>query len=90
MNTVFLLLAEFGTPTIPLADVCEKYFGLKPATAEKKASMGEFAVPTFRASDSQKAPRMIHIQDLADHLESQRQKGIDFFKLMQVENGKKH
>lgn len=83
MNTVFLLLAEFGTTTIPLADVSEKYFGLKPSTAEKKASMGEFALPTFRASDSQKAPRMIHVQDLAEHLDKQRQKGIELFNQMQ-------
>ena len=83
MNTVFLLLAEFGTTTIPLADVSEKYFRLKPSTAEKKASMGEFALPTFRASDSQKAPRMIHVQDLAEHLDKQRQKGIELFNQMQ-------
>lgn len=82
MNTVFLLLAEFNTATIALSEVSERYFGMKPSTAENKAGLGQFPVPTFRASESQKAPRMIHIQDLADHLDSQRKKGIETFRSM--------
>ena len=83
MNTTFLLLAEFDTATIALSDVAERYFGMKPSIAENKAAIGQFPVPTFRASDSQKAPRLIHIQDLAEHLDKQRQKGIDLFQSMQ-------
>ncbi|KQN46668.1 pyocin activator protein PrtN [Serratia sp. Leaf50] len=82
MNTTFLLMAEFETATIALSDVAERYFGMKPATAEVKASRGQFPVPTFRANDSQKAPRMIHIQDLAEHLDLQRKKGKDLFESM--------
>ena len=82
MNTVFLLMAEFETASIPLSDVCEKYFGMKPATADKKAALGKLPVPTFRAGESQKAPRMIHIQDLADYIERQRAAGIEVFKEM--------
>ncbi|WP_421667259.1 pyocin activator PrtN family protein [Pectobacterium polaris] len=48
MNTMFLLMAEFNSATVPLADISEKYFGLKPATAEKKALIGELPIPTFR------------------------------------------
>lgn len=82
MNTVFLLMAEFETASIPLSDVCEKYFGMKPATADKKAALGQLPIPTFRAGQSQKAPRMIHIQDLADYIEQQRAAGIEVFKQM--------
>ncbi|NIF57487.1 pyocin activator protein PrtN [Enterobacter sp. Ap-916] len=84
MNTVFLLLAEYGTPTIPLADVTEKYFGMKLATAEKKAALCELPIATFRAADSQKAPRMIHIQDLADYIDQQRRKGQELFEKMKA------
>lgn len=80
MNTVFLLMAEFETASIPLSDVCEKYFGMKPATADKKAALGQLPIPTFRAGESQKAPRMIHIQDLADYIEKQRAAGIEVFR----------
>lgn len=41
MNTMFLLMAEYGSATVPLSQVCEKYFGLKSATAEKRAAMGD-------------------------------------------------
>lgn len=82
MNTIFLLLAEFETASIPLADVCEKYFGMKSATADKKAALGQLPIPTFRAGESQKAPRMIHIQDLADYIEKQRVAGRELFKQM--------
>ncbi|MDP9568762.1 UNVERIFIED_ORG: hypothetical protein J2806_004449 [Kosakonia oryzae] len=82
MNTIFLLLAEFETASIPLADVCEKYFGMKSATADKKAALGQLPIPTFRAGESQKAPRMIHIQDLADYIEKQRAAGKELFEQM--------
>lgn len=82
MNTIFLLMAEFETASIPLSDVCEKYFGMKPATADKKAALGQLPIPTFRAGESQKAPRMIHIQDLADYIEKQRAAGIQVFRQM--------
>ena len=82
MNTVFLLMAEFETSTISLSDVAERYFGMKPSTAEIKAARGQFPIPTFRVSDSQKAPRMIHIQDLAEHIDLQRKKGKDLFESM--------
>ena len=82
MNTMFLLMAEFETASIPLSDVCEKFFGMKPATADKKAALGQLPIPTFRAGESQKAPRMIHIQDLADYIEKQRAAGIEVFRQM--------
>lgn len=82
MNTMFLLMAEYETASIPLADVCEKYFGMKQATADKKAALGQLPIPTFRAGESQKAPRMIHIQDLADYIEKQRAAGTELFRQM--------
>lgn len=72
MNTMFLLMAEYETATVPLSQVCEKYFGMKSATAERKASENKLPVPTFRTAESQKAPRMVHIADLADYIDEQR------------------
>ncbi len=81
MNTMFLLMAEYGSATVPLSQVCEKYFGLKPATAEN-ARLWAIPIPTFRAAESQKAPRMIHIQDLANHIDAQLKKGRDLLEQM--------
>ncbi|OCG72946.1 pyocin activator PrtN family protein [Gilliamella sp. Occ4-3] len=73
MNTVFLLMAEFNTPTIPLSQIAERYLGMKPETANKKAICGELSIPTFRLDQGQKAPRIVHIKDLADFIDMKRE-----------------
>lgn len=72
MNTTFLLMAEFETAVIPLSEIAEKYLGMRPATAENKALTGQLSLPTFRVGDTQKAPRMVHISDLAEHIDRRR------------------
>lgn len=72
MNTAFALLARFESPTIPLELICEEFFGLRRDKAYQRAAAEELPVPTFRASDSQKAPRLVHVDDLANFLDAQR------------------
>ncbi|MEI7125440.1 pyocin activator PrtN family protein [Pectobacterium carotovorum] len=72
MNTMFLLMAEFNTATIPLSDIAERYLGMKPVTADRKAGAGDLPIPTFRLGDTQKAPRMVHVKDLADFIDNRR------------------
>lgn len=74
MNTAFALLARFESPTVALEDICEEFFGLRRDKAYQHASMQSLPVPTFRASDSQKAPRLVHVDDLARYLDAQRAK----------------
>ncbi|MCX8596763.1 pyocin activator PrtN family protein [Gilliamella sp. B3486] len=80
MNTVFLLMAEFNTPTIPLSQIAEKYLGMTISTANKKANCGELSIPSFRLDQGQKAPRIVHIQDLADYIDKQREIAKDELK----------
>lgn len=77
MNTTFLLMAEFETSTIPLAQIAERYLGMKPSTADKKAGAGDLPIPTFRIGDSQKAPRMVHVKDLAEFIDTKRKEARD-------------
>lgn len=84
MNTMFLLMAEYETATVPLSQVCEKYFGMKSATAERKASENRLPIPTFRTAESQKAPRMVHIADLADYIDQQREESKVVHRAMQA------
>lgn len=72
MNTMLLLMAEFEKVNIPLADIAEKYLGMRPSTAEQKAAEGKLPLATYRIGNTQKAPRMVHVQDLADHIDGQR------------------
>ncbi|WP_370429331.1 pyocin activator PrtN family protein [Klebsiella aerogenes] len=79
MNTLYFLMAEFDTVAPQLAEVCEKYLGIKPATAEKKALLGELALPTFRIGESQKAPRLVHLSDLAEHIDKARKEARELY-----------
>ncbi|WLS77254.1 pyocin activator PrtN family protein [Erwinia pyri] len=83
MNTMFLLMAEYNTAVIPLSAVSEKYFGMKPEHAERKAATCKLPIVTFRAGSTQKAPRMVHIKDLADYIDQQRTEGIALHQILQ-------
>ncbi|MGE9549900.1 pyocin activator PrtN family protein [Erwinia amylovora] len=78
----FFLLAEINTGIVPLAEVSEKYFGMKAEHADRKAALCKLPIPTFRAGTSQKAPRMVHIKDLADYIDQQRKEGTDLYQCM--------
>lgn len=70
MNTVFLLLAEYGTGQIPL-DRCAHLFGLSPEEAAKRAGRQALPIPAFRAG-TQKSPWLVGASDLANFLDTQR------------------
>ncbi len=72
MNTMFLLMAEFNTATIPLSVIAEKYLGMRPSTADAKANAGALPITTFRIGNTQKAPRIVHVKDLADYIDNKR------------------
>lgn len=66
MNTIFLMMAEFGTTDVPLEAVANKYLGLDMKTAKMRAARGELPFPAYRASSSQKAPWVVRITDWTD------------------------
>lgn len=70
MNTLFLLMAEFGTGDIPLEQVAEKYLGMSKRKAYDKASYNELPFPSFRAG-SAKSMRLVKATDLAAYLDAQ-------------------
>lgn len=72
MNTMFLLMAEYETSNILLADIAEKYLGMASTTANKKAAAGLLPFPVYRLGISQKAAWVIHVQDLAEHIDTRR------------------
>ncbi|WP_325890983.1 pyocin activator PrtN family protein [Grimontia sp. NTOU-MAR1] len=71
MNTQFALLARFESPTIPLKHVCVEFFGIQHKTAEAQAKSGEFPIPTFKMRNSERSPTLVHIEDLAKHIDAQ-------------------
>ncbi|MCJ8322746.1 MAG: pyocin activator PrtN family protein [Rhizobiales bacterium] len=71
MNTHFMLLAQFEKPVIPLIEVCKEYFNMSTHTACNRAKCGTLPVPAFRLGKSQKHPWLIHLNDLADLIDTQ-------------------
>lgn len=71
MNTAFMLMAKYeGLPVIPLDQVREDFFGgmSKPVFMNKVES-GEISLPISNLGTTQKAPRAVHLNDLAKYLD---------------------
>jgi hypothetical protein len=63
-------MAEFGSGTmIPLESLAFKVLGLSVNTAKRKAKACNLPFPTVKLHDSQKAPYLVHIHDLANYIE---------------------
>ncbi len=77
MNTAFFLMAQYdGAAVIPLDRVCRDYFAhLKPDQFMRLVSTGDIPLPIVRMTDSQKAAKGVHINDLADYLDQRREAG---------------
>ncbi|KVT04471.1 Pyocin activator protein PrtN [Burkholderia sp. MSMB1078WGS] len=73
MNTVFMLMAQYGVRAIiPIEDVCRDFF--EPLTLPnlmRKISSGEIALPVIRMERSQKCAKGVHITDLAAFIDKQ-------------------
>jgi hypothetical protein len=78
MNTIFLLMAQYeGQAVIPLSRVCADYMNLTVEKFKQKQMAGEIDIPVIRlGAQSQKAGLGIHVNDLADYIDRQRQKAI--------------
>lgn len=70
LNTEYALLARFESPTISLKDISNEFFGVTPKTAEQQAKAGTFPIPTFKLRESERSPSLIHINDLAAHIDA--------------------
>lgn len=68
MNTVFLLMAEFGTSEIPLRLVADKYFALDEKKMQSHARQQKFPFPVYRGG-SQKSEWLVSASDLAGHID---------------------
>ena len=76
MNTLFLLMAQYdGQAVIPLDRVCADYMNLTVEKFKRKQLDGEIDIPVVRlGADSQKAALGVHLNDLADYIDRQREK----------------
>ena len=78
MNTAFVLMAQYnGQAIISLERVCCDYFThLTPEMLQRKVLAGQIKLPITRLEASQKSAKGIHIADLANYLDGQRNVAI--------------
>lgn len=78
-NTELQLLAIYRSPAIPLAEVAERYFNLSVAEAQRNAAVNALPVSTFRLRESKRAPLMISVAELAEHIDNQHNSGLESY-----------
>ena len=71
--TEFQLFVQFRDTAIRVDDICQKYLNLTPAEARRRALLNKLPFPTFRLVQSQKAPVMVKLTDLASHIDKQHE-----------------
>ena len=71
--TELQLLALYRAPAVSLAAISESYLNMAPANARRAAALNQLPFPTFRIGTSQKAPTMVKISDLAQHIDAAHQ-----------------
>jgi Pyocin activator protein PrtN len=78
MNTVFLLVAQFGPRVaIPIEDVRREYFPhLELDKLAEKIARGDIRLPIIRAEMSRRAARFVHLTDLAVYLDMQHEAAV--------------
>ncbi|WP_131117965.1 pyocin activator PrtN family protein [Lichenihabitans psoromatis] len=78
LNTAFRLAAqENGRPIIPLDDMRrDDASHLTLDTVTRKLSSGNIPLPLFRSEESQKAPKGVHLTDIALYLDERRKAAV--------------
>lgn len=66
------LIELFGTPIIRFSDVVETFLPFSYDVAIKKLHSGELALNAFKLLKSQKAPYLVHVDDLVELMENNR------------------
>ena len=69
-DTECKLTALHRSVALRLEDICDTYLQLTKKEALRRAALNQLPFPTFRISSSQKAPVLVSIKDLADHLDT--------------------
>lgn len=72
-STFATLLTKYDNQIlVPLSSVCEEFLGVNYRVARRQYANNRLLIPIVRLSNSQKAPLLVHLQDLACFIELQR------------------
>lgn len=83
-HTEFQLFVTYRDTVIPVDSICEKYLNLTPPEARRRALLNKLPFPTFRVVESQKAPIMVKLTDLASHIDRKHKQAEQSWEHSQV------
>lgn len=84
MDTFFFMSLRFKTPFVPLSEISQEFFGITAKTAEQKARAGTLEVPTFKPRNSERAPTMVKLEDLANYYDKRYAAGRAEWESVQI------
>ena len=84
MITSLALMSIYKSPTIPLSEICERYFSLSYDEALRRSARGDLPIPTFRLTTSQRAPVMVSAEALGAHIDKVEAEATERWKRGQV------
>lgn len=69
MKTLYLLMAEFDSPMIPLSAIKKRFFGIETdAEANRRARDHKLPVPAVRLGN-QRSDYFVHVEELAAYID---------------------
>lgn len=74
--TEIMLLAIYRTPAIPVTAISKEHLNLNERSVGNAAHLNHLPFPTFKLSASAKAPQLVHLSDLAAHIDKQREAAV--------------
>lgn len=78
LSTVMLLTLQYQSPVVKLEDILDDYLShLSLEVAKKMAKTQQLPFPVFKTDESNKAPWMVSIFDLAAHIDKARQQATE-------------
>ncbi len=75
--TLWMLMAEFNSPVVNLSDCLHHLDYATIGEANRAAKDGKLPVPTFTSRDSKRPIRKVHLTDLADMIDTRRERGFN-------------
>ncbi|GAA5215824.1 pyocin activator PrtN family protein [Corallincola platygyrae] len=79
------LLMTYGAPLVELDKIANDLLGLSPRVAARKAAAGQLPFPVIQLGSSQKSPKFVNLEHLAEWLESLSKESKAEFKAMNTD-----
>ncbi|WP_413479581.1 pyocin activator PrtN family protein [Vibrio hibernica] len=79
-----LLMRYSNRVVLAVEEIAEDYLGLATSTAKRKAALGTLPFPVFQLGDSIRSPYVVHLDDLAKHIDKRCAEAEAMWKMLGI------